>query len=287
MTGVIDVGGGVRAIYSDGVFDWCLDNGVKFDYCIGVSAGSANLASYLAGQRGRNFKFYTEYAFRREYMSAHNFLKTGSYVDLDYVYGTLSNSDGESPLDYDAMMASEAEFLVVAMNALTGEAKYFTKADMHKDDYYVMKASSCIPAVCKPYMADGMPYFDGGVIDPVPVKRALDDGCDKVVLLLTRPVDVPRVPGKDPVFARLIMKKYPRAAERILERYSRYNTSVAYARELEKQGRVLIIAPDSIAGMDTLTKDRDKIESLYKKGYDDAERIRAFMAQDNTHDSNK
>ncbi len=85
-----------------GVLDACLDMGIMFDYAVGVSAGSANLFSYLARQRGRNYVFYTEYGFRKQYMSLGNFLRRGNYVDLDYVYSTLSNSDGENPLDYDA-----------------------------------------------------------------------------------------------------------------------------------------------------------------------------------------
>ena len=96
-TGIVDVGGGFRGIYAAGVFDYCLDRDIHFDLSIGVSAGSANVMSYLAGQRGRNYKFYTEYALRPEYMGAKNVLKRGSYIDLDYVYGTLSNSTGEYP----------------------------------------------------------------------------------------------------------------------------------------------------------------------------------------------
>lgn len=88
-TAVIDVGGGMRDVYGSGVFDFCLDNGIGFDYCIGISAGSANISSYLAGQRGRSRRFYDVYSFRKEYMSFGNYVRRGSYVDLDYVYGFL------------------------------------------------------------------------------------------------------------------------------------------------------------------------------------------------------
>ena len=120
MTGVIDVGGGTRGIYGAGVFDWCMDNGIKFDYCIGVSAGSANCVSYLAGQKGRNFAFYNEYAFRPEYMGWDNLRKTGSYINLDYIYTTLSAEGGENPVDYDAMKANPAGLEIVATDARTG-----------------------------------------------------------------------------------------------------------------------------------------------------------------------
>ena len=92
--GVLDAGGGFRGVYGCGVLDTCLDRGIHFNYAIGVSAGSANLASYLAGQRGRNYTFYTVYGFRRQYASFGNFIRKHNYVDLDYEYSTLSNSDG-------------------------------------------------------------------------------------------------------------------------------------------------------------------------------------------------
>ena len=110
--GVIDVGGGLRGIYGAGVLDRCLEEDLRFDLCIGVSAGSANMVSYLAGQYGRNKPFYDEYSFRREYMSVHNLIHKHSYLDLGYVYGTLSNAGGENPLDYAALARSPAELCV-------------------------------------------------------------------------------------------------------------------------------------------------------------------------------
>ena len=143
--GVIDVGGGLRGIYAAGVFDWCLENGVKFDYGIGISAGSANVASYLSGQHGRNYTFYEEYSVRKEYMGFENMLRTGSFLNLQYIYGPLSNADGENPLDFAKMNANPMEWYMIATNAVTGKAKYFTRGDMKQDDYRVLMASCCIP----------------------------------------------------------------------------------------------------------------------------------------------
>ena len=164
-TGIVDVGGGLRGIYAAGVLDYCMDQGIHFDLGIGVSAGSANLASYGAGQRGRNYQFYTEYAFRKQYMSLGNFVERKSYVDLDYVYGTLSCADGENPLDYAALRDNPMEFYVVATEAETGQARYFDKSHIHQDDYSIMKASSAIPFVCKPYTVEGTAYYDGALSD--------------------------------------------------------------------------------------------------------------------------
>ena len=124
-TGIIDVGGGMRDAYGAGVLDWCLDNDVMFDYCIGVSAGSANFSSYLARQRGRNLKFYLDYDHREEVMSMKNYVRTGNYVDFDYVYGDLCKAGGECPLDFAAIMENPAEYKIVATNALNGRPYYF------------------------------------------------------------------------------------------------------------------------------------------------------------------
>ena len=107
--GIVDVGGGTRGIYGAGVLDRCLDENIVFDYAIGVSAGSANCASYCAGQKGRNYVFYTDYSFRPEYMGFGNMKKTGSFIGLDYIYSDLSNSTGENPLNYEAIIQSPTE----------------------------------------------------------------------------------------------------------------------------------------------------------------------------------
>ncbi len=276
-TAVIDVGGGLRGVYAAGVFDLCMQNGITFDIGIGVSAGSANLASYFAGQRGRNYIFYMEYAQRKKYMGLGNFLRKKSYVDLDYVYSTLSNSDGENPLDYPSMQKNPAELFVVASNALTGEAKYFTKSDIEQDNYDVFKASSSLPVVCQPYMIDGDPYYDGALSDPVPVEKALDLGAEKFVLILTRPREHSRSPERDVRLAHILAKKYPHAAEGLELRAERYNAGVKLAEQFESEGKALIIAPDDLCGMSTLTRDKSALQKFYDKGLADGEKILSFL----------
>lgn len=275
--GVIDVGGGLRGIYGAGVLDRCLEEDLRFDLCIGVSAGSANMASYLAGQHGRNKPFYDEYSFRREYMSVHNLIRKHSYLDLGYVYGTLSNAGGENPLDYAALARSPAELCVVATNAQNGEAQYFTKADLHPDDYRILMASCCIPVIDQPCVIDGVPYFDGGLADPVPLEWAFAHGCDRVALILTKPIGLVRSDARDKHLAHLLQSHYPAAAEGLRRRAWRYNTAVQRARELERQGLVCIIAPDSTEGMSTLTKNRAGLEKMYAKGKQDAEALVRWM----------
>ncbi len=275
--GLVDVGGGIRGIYATGVLDYCMDNNISFDVAIGVSAGSANISSFLAHQRGRNYVFYTDYLFRKKYASLHNFIFKKSYIDMDYVYGTLSNHDGENPLNYSAIQENPAEFYIVATEADTGSVKYFDKSDLSQDNYGPLKASSSIPFVCKPYEINGKKYYDGALSDPIPIEKAFSCGCDKVVLILTKPESTIRTPNKDRKLAYFIRKKYPKSAEALRLRAQHYNEGVALAQKYAKQGKLLIISPDNTFGVDTLTKNKEAIKKLYEKGYQDGEKIKEFL----------
>ena len=272
-TAIVDVGGGMRDIFGAGILDCLIELGIRFDVCVGVSAGGANLATFLAGQKERCRRFYLDYAFRKEYMSFGNYLRTRSYVDLEYAYGTLSNSGGEDPLDYARLKASDSRFIIVAANALTGETKYFTKDDLSQDNYGPLKASACVPVVCKPWVIDGVPYYDGGIADPIPFAKAFDAGCEHVYIILTRPKDFRRDPKADLRTVRLLRKSYPEAAALLEQRASVYNAQLEEALELERQGKATVFAPKSIEGLGTLTKDKEKLERLYQEGYEAATRV--------------
>lgn len=275
-TAVIDVGGGMRGMYAAGVLDACLEEHVHFDIAIGVSAGSANLASFIAGQIGRTYKFYRDYSGRPEYMSASNFLRSGSYIDMDYIYSFLSNTDGEYPLAYKAMKENPAELIVVATNAITGNPAYFDSSWMDEDQYDIFKASCSIPVVNKPYPVGGIPFFDGALSDPVPIDKAIELGADKIVLILTKPSDLVRSSRKDVTLASF-MGHYPLAAQGLRERAARYNKDVERALQMEKEGKVLVIAPNDTCGVDTLNRNPEQLHHLYLKGFKDGLKIAEFI----------
>lgn len=275
--GIIDVGGGLRGSFGAGVLDYCLDNNIHITYGIGVSAGSANIASYFANQKERNLVFYTHYFKRWQYMSFKNFIHTGSYIGLDYIYSNLSNHDGDYPLKWSVIENSNNEFVVVTSEAYSGLPHYFTKNDMGQDHYEVIKASCCVPVINKPYIIDGIPYFDGGISDPIPYLKAFNDGCDKVIVILTRPKDFRRIDKSDKIIANLLKKNYPGSASAMLNRSIVYNNSLEECIKLEKRGKVCIIAPDSIGHMKTLTKDQQAIKELYDKGYLAGKKIEEFI----------
>lgn len=272
MFGIIDVGGGTRGVYSSGIYDAFIDRRFKADYCIGVSAGAANLITYVAGQRGRTYRFYRNYFTRKECVGAGLFLKNGIFLSLDYLYDTLSREDGEDPLDYRAFAASDMIYRAVATKASDGTPHYFTEKDFSLNDYAPLKASCCLPIVCKGVVIGDEKYYDGGMSDPVPFKKAFEEGCDKVLVVLTKPREDYYVPLR---YVPILKTLYPKEelvhlAETLHERY---RTAIEELEELEKQGKAFILEPKDRFGMKTLTKDSKVIDKMYDEGYEDGLRF--------------
>ena len=277
--GIIDVGGGMRGIYGAGIFDYLIDNNIEIPYCIGVSAGSANVASYISKQKGRNKPFYQDYSYEKKYMSFHNLLHKGSYIDLDYIYGTLSNEGGRNPWDFDKAMASSQEMVVAATDAKKGKPKYFTKKDYERNDYGMLKASSCIPIVCKAYKWKGGEYFDGALTDPIPYKKAIKDGCTRVIVVLTRPIDYRKQTTEARLYHRL-KKSYPNMVEKMYARCDLYNTQLEDLLEnYVPSKKAFVIGPDDVCNVDTLKRTKENMEKLYQKGYKDGEKIEEYLKQ--------
>ncbi len=275
--GVVDAGGGFRGIYGAGILDYCLEQNIQFDYCIGVSAGSGNVASYLAGQKGRNRRFYGEYGFRDSYCGFGCLLKTGDYLNIRYIYGDMSISTGEYPLDYQALAKNPAEFYVVAVDAHTGQPLYLGREHIAQDRYEMLMASCALPGACRPVQVGEHLCFDGGFGDPIPVQKAFDDGCDKVVVILSKTRDTIRRKKDDNLGVNLVRWRYPQCARELSMRYKKYNDRVLLAKEYEKQGKVLIVAPESTLGMTTLGRTQEQLDQMYAMALEDAKAIEDFI----------
>lgn len=274
--GIVDCGGGMKGIYTSGIYDRLLDDKIEINYGIGVSAGAANLITYFAKQKRRTFKFYYDYSFRKQYMSVSNWLKTRSYLDLDYIYTTLTNTDGENPLDYGAFSRSPAEFYAAATTE-SGEARFFSKDDVALNDYSILKASCAIPAACRPRKIGGVKYFDGGVASPIPYEKAFSDGCTHVILLLTRPKEFRKEKQKNMALIKPFIKKYPAIISLLEKRHILYNDALDKLINLEKSGKALICAPNEDCGVGTLSKNKADLLKLYNLGYEDGKEIENFI----------
>ena len=281
-TGLVVEGGGMKCVYAAGVLDRFLDDAISFDEVIGVSAGSANAASFLAGQKNRNRRFYEVHSQDPRYIGLKNFFRTGNFFGLSYIYGDLSNSDGMDPLDYDAVMANPCEFYITATDAISGKAKYFTKEDMKRDHYEHVMASSALPVMCKPVKIGGRYYYDGGVSDSIPVAKAMHDGCERVVVILSKPRGYVMEPEKYKLIYTYWLHKYPNIIYRINHRHERYNRQMEEVLRLEEEGKVFLFPVPDDMDVGTYTKDPALLEKLYERGREDAaassEHLKKFLA---------
>ncbi|HIV17483.1 MAG TPA: patatin family protein [Candidatus Alectryocaccobium stercorigallinarum] len=269
--GLVAEGGGMKCAYSAGIMDKFLDYGIKFDYCIGVSAGSANLASLMAGQRERNLHFYVDHVKDPDYFGVRPFLKTGNLFNLQYIYGTLTNEDGAEALDFDKILENPCEYELAATNALTGKPEYFNKNQMIKNNYIHIMASSAIPAVSKPVLINQVPYFDGGVSDAIPARRALDNGCDKLVFVLSKSRHYKKKPQGMKFIYSLLCHKYPAIIKDLNNRHIMYTAAQKLMFELEKQGKAFIFSLETGLKISTYAMDPVLNRKLYDNGLSDFE----------------
>lgn len=279
--GLIVEGGGMRGIYGCGVLDAFLENDIRFPYGIGVSAGAANLASFVAEQEGRNYRFYTDYAFDERYMSFKNFVTTGSFFGMDYIYSELTET--VDPINFERLINTEMEYYVVAVDAVTSKPVYFNKEDVRKHRGDVFKASSAVPAMCKPIEIDGKQYFDGGVADSIPLKRALSDGCDKVVAVLTRPRGYVKKPEMGKTIYSEFLKDYPTIVKAMNVRHYVYNATLKNLYTLEKEGKAFLFCPEKTERVTIISRNKDDLNALYNEGKEYAEmqmeQLKKFMEE--------
>jgi len=276
MIGIIDVSRNITGVYGAGVLDYAADRHISFDYAIGSSAGAANLTAFLAGKAAMSYLFYYDYASRRDYMNLGNLMQDASLIDVDLLYEEAFNVFPDNPFDLDSAHDAIRGFYILAAHAETGRAHYFDIAGGHPV-LPALKASRNIPIVNEPYIVDDIPFYDGYISDPLPYEKAFADGCDKVILILARPVSYRRDKNRDRILSQLMKKRFPLAASRLSSLSVLYNRQVEDALQLQKNGKLLILAPDSFSPVQVLLKDRHRITDLYHRGYQDAAKIEEFL----------
>lgn len=259
----------MKCAYNAGILDEFLSCGISFDYCIGVSGGSGNLASYLAGQQGRNLRFFTQHLHSPRYFGLRSLLRTGDLFGLHYIYATLSNSTGMDPLDFHSMRDNPAEYRLVATNALTGLPEYFGKNAMKQDDYRPVMASCAIPAVCRPVMLNGVPYFDGGLSDAIPIRRAMEEGCTKLVVILSKPRGFRRKPQGMRLLYAARCRRYPKIVSLIDNRHIAYQRNLEEVYAAERAGNAFVFAPSRTVRAGTYTVKEETGWEFYRLGQAD------------------
>lgn len=268
MPGVLFEGGSFRAVFSCGVMDALLDNNIMFPYCIGVSAGAANSASYISKQSGRNIQVYVNYRNDKRYVGKRNFLTEKSLFGIDFVFRKVPNE--LIKFDLDTFRQYTGKFVVVVTDALTGKAKYFGKDDID-EQFNVFCATCALPGAFPAVEISGGYYYDGGLSNPVPIDKCIEDGNKKMLIVLTQPDGYKKTClPREKRIARLIQRKYPAVADRILHRYKKYNKSLEICNQLESEGKAIILRPP--CKLESLESDINILKQTYKQGYNLAEK---------------
>jgi predicted patatin/cPLA2 family phospholipase len=210
-------------------------------------------------------------------MGVGSYFKNGMLINLDYLYSGITNSTGKDPLDYEAIKNSTISYNAVSTEATTCTPRYFTKDDLSKDDYTLLKACCAMPVACrKPINFKGSKFFDGGLSDPIPYKKAFADGCDKLIIIITLPKDYRKTPMPE-WLVKILLHKYPNVRDSILTMHNTYNNGIEEIFELQKQGKALVIYPEECFGIDTLTREKEGMEKLYQLGYRDGKKIEEYL----------
>ncbi len=266
MTGLILEGGTFRPIFSSGVMDALLDHNVHFPYVIGVSAGITDGVSYVSRQHGRNLDMLVQYRNDKRYVGLGNFITDKSLFGLKFVFEEFPQK--LFPFDWDTYHSSGTKVLVGVTNALTGEVEYLDGKDLD-DSSTMLKATCAQPFLFPEIRVNDIPYYDGGITDSIPAKKAIDDGVEKVLIVLTRPLGYQKKQSKKmEIAAKAMKRRYPALVGPLRDRYKMYNEQLKYCEELERSGRAMILRPSPEFQIESLESDVEKIKRLYKYGYD-------------------
>ncbi len=272
-TGLILEGGAVRGIFTAGVLDRLMENDICFPYVIGVSAGGGNAMSYVSNQSGRT-KDMLNVPRNESYYGFRQFLQSKKIINLDKM--AFEYPFKQFPFDFDTYfkMVKSGEFAEYVCTCMeTGEAEYFSEENDPERLLTIMKATCSVPMLCEPVELDGKHYLDGSIADSIPIEHALDAGCDRLVIVLTKPgkMTAPTDYSKFKAVINKMYKDYPNFIDACMSRVERYQHTVELMEQLEEEGRAIIIRP-TLPAISKFEKDAMKIAESYKDGIQQADK---------------
>lgn len=269
-TGLVLEGGGMRGVFTCGVLDYFMDNSIRFPYAVGVSAGACNGLSYMSHQRGRAKYSNIDLYRKHRYMGLKYLIKKRNYIDFDLLFHDFP--DRIIPYDYEAYYANPSRFEMVTTNCVTGEANYLEeKSDKHRL-IDIVKASSSLPIMCPIAYVDGIAMLDGGIVDSIPINRAINQGYGYNIVVLTRNRGY-RKEAKDIKVPSFVYKKYPAIRQALSNRNALYNSQLELVEQMEDKGRITVIRPERPVVVDRVEKNIGKLEDLYYEGYECAKTV--------------
>lgn len=266
--GLVLEGGGMRGLYTAGVLDAFLDAGIKVDGLVSVSAGALFGVNFLSGQRGRALRYNKRFIRDKNYISLLSWLKTGNMVNREMAYYKIPME--LDIFDQEAFAQSDVPFYVTVTNLETGQAEY-PKIDHVFDQMEYLRASSALPLISQIVEIDGKKYLDGGLTDSIPVDFAKSLGFDKLIVILTQPLDYRKKASSGRLF-RLFYKEYPKFVKVASKRYQHYNDTVEKIIRMEEAGEIYVIRPEQSLAVRRLERDPEKLEAVYTLGFQDSQK---------------
>lgn len=269
-TGLVLEGGAMRATYTIGVLDVLMENRVRFDGVIGVSAGAIHGASYVSEQPGRNIRYYKKYASDKRFMSIYSLLTTGDLVGKEFCYDEIPWK--LDPFDNETFKNSKTEFYAVVANVETGKTEYIKLNDLkNPEQMEYLRASASMPIVSRIVEVDGKKLLDGGITDSIPLKAFQNMGYERNVVVATR-TDGYVKKNEQLALAGVLYRKYPKFIEATKKRPKMYNDTKAYILEQEKKGTVFFIRPSAELEISRTDTAPEHLEAVYRIGRHDAEK---------------
>jgi predicted patatin/cPLA2 family phospholipase len=263
--GLVLEGGGMRGVYTGGVLDFFIDKDLYFPYVIGVSAGACNASSYISKQKERNKKVTIGYCNDHRYLGYRNLIKYRSIFNMKFLFDEIPNN--LVPFDFDTFNNSPQRFVIGTTDCISGNPVYYEKGSC--DILTVLQASSSLPMLAKMVHYNNLNLLDGGVSDPIPIKKSISDGNTKNIIVLTRNKGYRKTPFKFHKLAKRMYPNYQGILEALSNRHRLYNATMDYIDELEKENKVFVIRPTKPLTVDRIEKNPDKLTDLYQQGYQD------------------
>ena len=260
--GLVLEGGGMRALFTAGVLDAFLEKSLCIDTMVSVSAGALFGVNYVSQQKGRAVRYNIKFAGDKRYMSLRNWFKTGNVLDKKFAYYDLPMK--LDVFDEKTFSESNINFYIVLTNIETGKAEYILIKDVF-DQMEYLRATSALPFASKIIKIDGKKYLDGGITDPVPIDYCKKMGCDKLIVVLTRPKGKYKEDKLNWLF-KIVYKKYPKLVERLVNMENDYKKTLKKIIELEDKGEIFVIRPDEVLDIGRLETNKEKIKEIYNKG---------------------
>ncbi len=263
-TGLVLEGGAMRGLFSAGVLDVMMENGIEFDAAMGVSAGAVFGCNFKSGQIGRSIRYNMRFCDDPRYCSLESLRKTGDLYNVQFCYDEIPNK--LDPFDKEAYQANPMPFYAVCTNIETGKAihKRLDNGDAKDMEYF--RASASMPVVSRIVEVDGYKLLDGGITDSIPLASMERRGYPRNVVVLTQPLGYVKKKSKMLPLIRVSMRQYPNVIRAMEVRHIRYNKQTAYVREQELAGNAFVIRPPYDLGISRTEDDPAELRRVYELG---------------------